>query len=130
MTRAVLVDTCVWIDFLRGSDTPHRVGLRQLLEAHRVLLCGVILAELIQGLRRRTQADVLHHALGGLPYLEMTKQVWTRAGQLGARLSGSGLPVPLSDLTIAALTVETEVALYSFDPHFDRLPELVRYGRA
>jgi predicted nucleic acid-binding protein len=48
----VLVDTTVWIDFFAGRNEPHVMSLQELIENEEDLsLCGVILAEVLQGIR-------------------------------------------------------------------------------
>ena len=48
----VLVDTTVWIDFFGGRTEPHVVALEEFIEDDADLcLCGVILAEVLQGIR-------------------------------------------------------------------------------
>jgi len=48
----VLVDTTVWIDFFADRSEPHVAALQELIENEEDLcLCGVILAEVLQGIR-------------------------------------------------------------------------------
>ena len=48
----ILVDTSVWIDFFRADDLPHVQKLETLIEqGERIALCGVILTEILQGIR-------------------------------------------------------------------------------
>jgi predicted nucleic acid-binding protein len=45
-----LVDTSVWVDFLRGSDLPHVRVLKDLLEEEAVVgIAPIILQEILQG---------------------------------------------------------------------------------
>ncbi|MCS6244531.1 MAG: PIN domain-containing protein [Opitutus sp.] len=70
----VLVDSTVWIDFLRNRNTPHTDKLVELIQARADLcLCGFIMTEVLQGIR---EEKVLHGIL------------WVRAGgKLGSRSS-------------------------------------------
>ena len=48
----VLVDTTVWVDFFANQPGPHVAALQQLIENDEdVCLCGVVLAEALQGIR-------------------------------------------------------------------------------
>ena len=46
----VLVDASVWIDFLRGDDDTVR-ALNLLIKSGRVVVCGQVLQEVLQGSR-------------------------------------------------------------------------------
>ncbi|HET7291483.1 MAG TPA: PIN domain-containing protein [Vicinamibacteria bacterium] len=56
----VLVDTSVWVDFLNGQPTPEASALAELLAGDDdVCTCGVVVAEVFQGLRRdSTRAEI------------------------------------------------------------------------
>jgi hypothetical protein len=45
----VIVDTTVWIDFLRGADTPEALWLDRELDSQRLGLTDLILCEVLQG---------------------------------------------------------------------------------
>ena len=48
----ILVDTSVWIDFLMGRDTTHAKAVESLVETREdICICGVILTEILQGIR-------------------------------------------------------------------------------
>src|SRR5690349_12345737 len=46
----VLVDSSVWIDFLRGV-APSATTVPALIKSHRVVICGQIKQEVLQGAR-------------------------------------------------------------------------------
>ena len=47
----VIVDTTVWIDYLRGTDNPEMLWLDQELTRQRLGLTDLILCEVLQGVR-------------------------------------------------------------------------------
>ena len=48
----ILVDTTVWVDFFRGVDSPEVAELQKQIElSNDVCICGVILTEVLQGIR-------------------------------------------------------------------------------
>ncbi len=48
----ILVDTSVWIDFLKGTNSPERYLLHRLLEEEEdVSITEIILTEILQGIR-------------------------------------------------------------------------------
>ena|ERR1700686_3817218 len=46
----VIVDTTVWIDYLRGTDNPETIWLDQELTRQRLGLTDLILCEVLQGI--------------------------------------------------------------------------------
>jgi hypothetical protein len=60
----VIVDTTVWIDYLRGAENPETLWLDRELQRQRLGLTDLILCEVLQGIRdqrafARVQADLL-----------------------------------------------------------------------
>jgi predicted nucleic acid-binding protein len=49
----VIVDTTVWIDYLRGADNPETLWLDRELTGQRLGLTDLILCEVLQGLRKQ-----------------------------------------------------------------------------
>ena len=47
----VIIDTTVWIDYLRGTDNPETLWLDQQLTRQRLALTDLILCEVLQGVR-------------------------------------------------------------------------------
>ena len=123
--RRILPDTCAWIDFFNGNRTPLGECLAQSLMQHEVMTCGVILYELLQGVRKSGEEQVVLEALQALPYLELTRELWIHAGRLSASLRKSGNTLPMSDLVIAALAMGNGCAVLTVDRHFLEIPGLV-----
>ncbi|MGH7181643.1 MAG: type II toxin-antitoxin system VapC family toxin [Nitrospiraceae bacterium] len=123
----VIADTSVWIPFFNRPDSPEKVSLDLLIDADEVSLVGVVLAELLQGCRTPSERDSLADALLALPYFEVTRSIWLRAGDLSAQLLRKGVTLPLSDLIIAALAIEHDCRVYSLDAHFKKIPAVRLY---
>ena len=49
----VIVDTTVWIDYLRGAENPETLWLNRELTRQRLGLTDLILCEVLQGIRER-----------------------------------------------------------------------------
>ena len=122
----ILPDTCAWIDFFRGSQTPLAESLTRSLGQGNVVTCGVILCELLQGVKKPDEELLALNALQALPHLEMTRELWISAGQLAASLRKSGHTLPLSDVMIATLAISHDCAVLTVDRHFDQIPGLER----
>ncbi|HCE68528.1 MAG: hypothetical protein A2X82_17490 [Geobacteraceae bacterium GWC2_55_20] len=120
----ILPDTCAWIDFFRGRQTPLAEALGESLMRAEVATCGVVIYELLQGIRDPREEELVQNAFQALSHLEMTRELWISAGRLSARLRGSGHILPFSDIIIAALALENGCAVLTIDRHFDVIPGL------
>lgn len=124
-----LVDSSVWIDFLRGLRTPEVDHLRQLLREGEVVLAAVIVQELLQGARSEAALAELRQRLLDLPLLATELASHVAAGELYARCRRQGItPRSPHDCLIAALAVAHDVELFAVDRDFvvikQALPQL------
>ena len=117
----VLIDTSVWIEFLKGKNKDIVDKVKALILANRALLCGVVISELLVGVRKKKERDVLAKALGAIQYVEADKDTWILAGELGEDLSSKGINIPLTDLIIAALALKNDYKVFTSDPHFTHI---------
>lgn len=120
-----MVDSSAWIEYFRYGEGPVSDAVDGLLEGDRALLCGVVEAEIIQGLRRGEREEVadLFDALG---YLDTGRQDFSRAGERLGELRKSGVTIPLTDAIIGVLCSRHDVALLTLDRHFYHMPEVER----
>ena len=127
----VIADTSVWIPFFNQPLSFEKRELDTLIDADRVLLVGVVLAELIQGCRTTNEAEAITSKLTGLRFLDTRFSTWKRSGDLSFALRRKGITVPLSDLVVAAVALEHDCSVYALDPHFEQVPglKLHRPGR-
>ena len=52
----VLIDTTVWIDFFAGRQLPHVAVLESLIKKREnICICGIILTEVLQGIRLKSE---------------------------------------------------------------------------
>lgn len=114
-----LVDSSIWIDFLRGWRTSEVDCLRRLLREGEVALAAVIVQELLQGARSEAALATLRHRLLELPLLVTDITTHVAAGELYARCRWQGItPCSPHDCLIATLAVAHEVQLLAADRDF------------
>jgi predicted nucleic acid-binding protein len=116
-----LVDTSVWVEFLRGKKITIKKRLENLLDENRAVVTGIILAELLTGISDEKDQRFLEECFLGLPYLEATREVFAEAGKMGATLRKKGITMPISDLLIAALARTHALTVLTLDNHFQIL---------
>ncbi len=120
----VVVDTSVWVQFLRVKSSPEHLELARLLRQRKVAMVGPVLAEVIQGAKDRREFDHLSELLQKLPYVDESQGTWSRVGTLAHILRQRGRSVAMIDLVIAALAIENDCSVYTLDEHFQRIPGL------
>ncbi len=124
MSSGVVVDTSVWVDFFRGRNEPVRIELRRLIKSNRAILVGMVMAEILQGIKSTTERENVESHFGALPYLEVSQTTWRSAAETAETLRSHGISLPFSDVLIATLAMEHELPVYSTDPHFTQIPHL------
>lgn len=119
----VLVDTSVWIDFLRGTPTATAGTLGTLVANHAdICICGVILTEILQGIRSDKRFSQTRELLGTTVFLPMGRETFAHAAVLYRQLRKKGFTVrkPI-DCMIAAVAIEHDVPLLHNDKDFQPL---------
>ncbi|BAP55382.1 PilT protein domain-containing protein [Thioploca ingrica] len=119
----ILVDTSVWIDFLHGKETPQVTQLEFLLgEREKVSLCGVILTEILQGIRDNRQYTETLYKLNTLNFLEMSQTVFVTAAEIYRELRKKGITIRKSvDCMIAAVALVNNCSLLHNDRDFEAI---------
>ena len=125
---SVLADTSVWIEYLNRQKTAAGDMLQDLLEQHRVVTCGLVIAELLQGALTTQEADIITDTFEALYYLDVHPSTWVKAGNIAFALRRKGITVPLSDCMLSALALEAGCEIFSVDAHFRKIPGLTLYG--
>jgi predicted nucleic acid-binding protein len=126
----VIVDTSAWIPFFNRPDSTEKRIIDELIDRREAAVVGVVLAELLQGCRSAEERDELKEALLALPYLGVSQATWIAAGEISAGLLRKGMTLPLTDLVIAAASIEHRCSVYSLDAHFQKIPGLLRFAPA
>ena len=114
----VLVDTSVWVDFLNGYPSPEQQILDDLFVSdHEICTCGVVVAEVFQGLRKDEGRARLTALFRDLTYLEPAGiDLYLRAADLYRALRKRGVTIRSTiDCLIAVLAEENECALLARD---------------
>ena len=102
----VLVDTSAWVDFFNGHPSKVHAALAALIAGQdEICSCGVVVAEVFQGLRRDKGRKVLQGLFRSLVFLEPASiDLYFRAADLYRSLRGRGIAVRSTiDFLIAAL---------------------------
>lgn len=129
MTKAaavrVLVDTSVWVDFVRDRPVPHVKTLGQLLGSKTVIcMAPPILQEVLQGALKREHQATLERRFRFTPQLAFADPVAGATAAAGlyltCRLAGT-TPRSSVDCLIACIAIEHDLALLHNDRDFDAI---------
>jgi len=110
------------VPFLRDYDDPVAERLSRLIGEERVLACGPVVAEVLQGASVEARPR-LERLLAALPWAELTRDAWLRVGQVAGALRARGITVPLTDVEIAVTGEAVGAALWTLDSDFLRIRE-------
>ena len=116
----VLVDTTVWIDFFANKTTPQVSVLDLLLsEGEDVCTCGIVLAEVLQGIRDDSAYRKTKSYFENLIYLPINKKTFIKSADIYRSLRKNGITIRKSlDCMIASIAIEHHVQLLHNDRDF------------
>ncbi|HET7105521.1 MAG TPA: PIN domain nuclease [Candidatus Acidoferrum sp.] len=122
----ILVDTSVWVDFF--STSPGRSGTelrRMIAEAEPLTLCGVIVSEILQGLRR--DAGQIERDLSRWDMLEpLGFSTYREAAAIFRLGRARGYSLTTIDTLIAAIALDHRAVLFTIDQDFARIARITR----
>lgn len=116
----ILIDTSVWIDYF-GNRPTAQVGILDtcLDEGETLCICGVILTEVLQGIKYQHQYLKVRKFFDDLSFLSMERETFLRAADIYRFLRQRGLTIrkPM-DYLIAAVALENDLPLLHNDRDF------------
>ncbi len=116
----VMIDTSVWIAFLRGKDKV-KEPVVQLLQGNRAITTGIVIAELIQGMKDIREEDRVSDILSSIPIIELSTDMWIKAGKKALSLRRKGINLPITDVAIATLAINHNLSVFTLDRHFEKI---------
>ncbi len=119
----IIVDTSVWIEYLKNSP-PIAENLDQLLLAGNIYTVGPVIAEILQGAKTEKDYRLLENNLGGLPLIETKVEDWIKAGKISYELRKRGITITLTDCLIAAVAIHQNASVMTYDRRFESIPDL------
>jgi len=116
----VLVDTTVWVDFFLDRRTPHVERLESLIaQGEDIYICGIVLTEVLQGIRDDREYERTRTRLDSLLFLPMTRNTFINAADIYRTLRRKGVTIrkPV-DCMIASVAMEHKLRLLHNDRDF------------
>ncbi len=116
----ILVDTSVWIDYFRGVDSPEAQRLSSDIAGDENLcICGIILTEILQGIKSETRYKAVKRLLKALIYLPIPREAYYLAADIYRAAQKRGHTIRNTvDCIIAASAISNKVQLFQKDRDF------------
>lgn len=120
----ILVDTSVWslVFRRRGSESnePDEARIfRDLIQAdEEIALPGIVLQEILSGIREKAQFERLEDVLAGFPVILATQKTHVEAARITNTCRTRGIAVSAVDCLIAAMAIEHNAQLFTSDRNF------------
>jgi len=120
------VDTSVWIDFLNGEEQAVS-ALGALMKTRRIVICGQIKQEVLQGSRDAKAFARLEREMSIWEYEAEEAGDFVEAARIFSQLRWKGITLPPSDCLIAALAKRLKLRVYARDTDLNHIPQLPQY---
>jgi predicted nucleic acid-binding protein len=117
----VIVDTTVWVDFFADRSKLHVAALESSIkQKDDICICGIILTEILQGIRKEKDYKKTKELLDKLIFLPMAHASYIKAAEIYRSLRRKGITIrkPL-DCMIASVAIEHDIPLLHNDKDFD-----------
>ncbi len=123
----ILVDTSIWsLALRRPSEVVNKeaVLLKTIIEqGEDIYLLGIILQEVLQGIRHPKDFLALREYFRAFPLIELTREDYVKAAELKNRLIGKGKQGSTIDVLIASAAISHDCHLFTADKHFTQIKE-------
>lgn len=123
----ILVDTSVWSLALRRSSgvvNEEAIALKTIIEqGEEIYLLGIILQEVLQGIRNPKDFLVLREYFKAFPLIDLAREDYVRAAELKNQLIRRGRQASTIDVLIASTAISHHCHLFTADKHFTHIAE-------
>lgn len=122
----ILVDTSVWVDFLRGVNSPQRRMLHRLIDGEEdISITEIILTEILQDIKEEKDFQMVKGYLLEFPiHRPKGIETYLKAAQIYRDCRKKGKAVRKTvDCIIAAICMENNLTLLHKDSDFDLIAE-------
>lgn len=122
----ILVDTSVWVEFFSPSASRAGNELRRMIaDAEPFALSGIIVSEILQGLKR--DVDQIEHHLSQWEMLEpLGFSTYREAAAIFRLGRAKGFSLTTIDTLIAAIALDHRAVLFTVDKDFSRVARITR----
>lgn len=118
----ILVDTSVWIAYFSNEEMPQVDFLNQMLGQRKIYICGIIITEILQGIKQEKIHNEIAKLLATLNYLETSYETYVNAANIYRKLRSKGITIRKTiDCIIASIALENNMELLHLDRDFNEI---------
>ena len=116
----ILIDTSVWIDFFLSKPSPHVNNLETLIrDEDDICICGIVLTEVLQGIKREKEYQKTKEFFKDLIYLPMNYSTYLKSAEIYRTLRKKGITIRrVLDCLIASVAIENNIPILHNDKDF------------
>ena len=126
MKRAIVIDTNAYSAYKRGKFEAEEV----LATAETVVMPATVLGELLAGFRAGKRSKANHQELQEfladphVLFFTVNAQTAEEYAKVYQHLRSQGTPIPTNDMWIAAMALQLEMPVFTYDAHFSKIEGL------
>ncbi|HCC68388.1 MAG TPA: hypothetical protein DEP99_00655 [Nitrospiraceae bacterium] len=121
----VIVDTSIWSLTIRRhahiQDPDAEILRKMIQQGENIYLLGIILQEILQGVKRPEDFMRLKEHLDAFPMIEIAREHYIKAAELKNHLSIKGVQASTIDVLIATAAISHDCYLYTNDKDFHHI---------
>lgn len=114
MSRKILVDTSIWVDYFR-NDPSTTVFIEKNLFTKEIYITGPIITELLDGAKGTKEKERLQYSIGAVNTLNVNVEDWILAGKLMSEMRAQGKIFNKTEAIIASVAINNNCELLSMD---------------
>lgn len=120
------MDTSAWIISFKASLNPKtKIAIDAFLSESRIVTCGVVMLELLQGAISEAEYRKLFADLSALVFIETNQRIWEASYRIAFEMRRRGNLIPTGDCLITAIALESKLELIHADKHFDAIQKYI-----
>jgi hypothetical protein len=123
----ILIDTCIWLDYLNKNKSKETDILDLFLEENKICITDIIKSEIISGAKNENEYFKLYDLLSNLPKLEPNYNFWDKLSYTRFQLQKQGYSIAIPDLMIAMLAYQHKTPLFTKDKHFKQIQKILDF---
>ncbi|MCL5772879.1 MAG: PIN domain nuclease [Firmicutes bacterium] len=125
----LLVDTSVWIEFFRRTESKYQLALHRLLQEDAdICIADIVLSEILQGIKSDKDFNQVKNYLFKFPiYYLKDAGSYAEAAQIYRACRKKGLTIRRTiDCIIARIAIENNLILFHNDRDFDTIAKVFK----
>lgn len=121
--QKIIIDTSVWIEYFKNNKD-YVPFIEDNLNLENILISGLIISELLHGVKSEKEYKLLSESISAVPYAECIYEDWIATGEMLYNLKKKGISVPLTDVLISAIAIRYNASVLTLDKHFKSIARI------